>query len=326
MGSGGFDSGSGAANGAGNGASTFVGAGGNNVTASTGAGGLSATLIYGNDDTTLVQLDPTSPDLTVTTIGDFDCIDPNGSSDYAMTDIAVNARGELWGVTGHTVHSLTIMGSTVHCGPSISLSNSDARFYALTFAPAGVLDPTQEVLVAGNTNGELWKIDGASGALEQHGVFGAVPHDDGHGYVYANAGQAWELSGDLVFLAHDGDPVGFATVRDCPSPPDTTGCNDVNTLIEIDMTAIGAPGAQMVTKAIQGAIVKGATCSDPTDRFGNMYGIAAWNDKVFGFSRDGLLVDIDINDGSACLVKSYPSLPFAGAGVTTLAPVSVNPH
>ena len=86
--------------------------------------------------------------------------------------------------------------------------------------------------VAGNNAGELWAID-SGGTLTQHGNFGTVPANDGHGHTYpaANKGQLWELSGDIVFLANGGSPVGFATVRDCPNPPSQTGCSTIDTLI-----------------------------------------------------------------------------------------------
>ncbi len=52
-----------------------------------------------------------------------------------------------------------------------------------------------------------------------------------------------------------------------------------------------------------------------------MYGIGAWGEKVYGFSRAGYLVDVDLTDGSGCLVKLYDGAKFSGAGVTTIAPI-----
>jgi hypothetical protein len=52
-----------------------------------------------------------------------------------------------------------------------------------------------------------------------------------------------------------------------------------------------------------------------------MYGIAAYQDKVFGFSHEGFIVSIDNDDGTACLVLSTPNDDWAGAAITTLAPV-----
>ena len=56
-----------------------------------------------------------------------------------------------------------------------------------------------------------------------------------------------------------------------------------------------------------------------------MFGIAAWNDKVYGFSRSGNLVEINTADGTGCLVTQYADDKFAGAGVTTMAPVTPPP-
>lgn len=279
------------------------------------------TVIYAHTDTTLFQLDPSSPTLALTPIGDFDCIGTATGQYSAMTDFAVNANLELWGISGHDVHPLTIEGSTVHCGAPIVLHQDNVRFYGLTFAPAGVLDAEKEVLVAGNTAGELWSID-PSGNLQQRGILGNVPNDDGNGHAYANPGKTWELSGDIVFLANGGDPIGFAMVRDCPNPPDTAGCDSVNTLLEIDVPKLGTATTNEVTKAVRGQIVEKSSCGDGKgSAYGNMYGIAAWNDKVFGFSRSGNLVEIDTSDATGCLVQSYAADHFAGAGVTTNAPV-----
>ena len=76
---------------------------------------------------------------------------------------------------------------------------------------APVTSGAREVLVAGNTAGELWSIDG-QGNLAQRGTLGTVPKTDGNGHSYPtkNVGKAWELSGDIVFLANGGQPVKVA--------------------------------------------------------------------------------------------------------------------
>jgi hypothetical protein len=297
-----------------------------------GGAGPGKYLIYASTDTDLFTLDPLSASLTLTPVGKFDCIDPVNGPYKAMVDIAVDKNDSLWGVTGHRLYPLTIQGSTVHCGNGITLNSAQPgqtlpTFYALTFAPVGVLDPVKEVLVAGNSAGELWAID-ENGNTSVHGNFGLVPADDGHGHAYptANVGQPFELSGDIVFLANNGSPVGFATVRDCPSPPSTTGCSKIDTLIEIDMAALGKANPGVVTKAIRGQILRASSCStDNSTGYGSMYGIAAWDDQVYGFSRTGNLVPISNVDGSACLKQSYSPNQFSGAAVTTQAPVKPPP-
>src|SRR5258706_723626 len=150
----------------------------------------------------------------------------------SMTDLAVDRDKNIWVISQNFAFPLTLENPVAHCGTPIALSSAaGVMFYAMTFAPVGVLDPTREVLVAGNTQGELWAIDD-QGNLSLHGNFGTVPADDGNGHTYAsaNVGKNWELSGDIVFVENAGSPLGFATVRDCPNPPSSTGCNPINTL------------------------------------------------------------------------------------------------
>lgn len=290
--------------------------GGSTSTVDSGAPPSTPMLIYAHTDTTLLQGDPQASPIALTVVGNFDC----ASSGNAMTDLAVDQSGNLYGVSETAAYPLQIQGSTVHCAQTWTLPSS-SKFYGLTFAPAGVLRAT-EMLVAANSNGELWSID-EQGQTTQVGVFGTVPANDGHGHTYANAGKAWELSGDIVFLSNGGSPIGFATVRDCPNPPSTSGCDTVDTLVEINVTKLAAGSTQQVIKSIRGQVVKSATCTDSstTSGYGSMFGVAAWNNTVFGFSRSGDLVQIDNNDGTACLVQSYPTYKFAGAAVSTAAPV-----
>jgi hypothetical protein len=302
-------------------------------------GGSAPYLIYAHTNTTLYSLDPLKPDLPVTPIGDFDCVLKPGEMATpgkvaSMTDLAIDENLTMFSVSSFAVHPITVTGSTVHCGTPIPLTDpilmdKNKRFYSLSFAPTGVLDPAKEVLVAGNTAGELWSIDPA-GKITQHGTLGNIPATDGHGHAYANydpnVPKAWEISGDIVFLSNNGKPVGFATVRDCPTPPSPTGCAKVDTLIEIDMSKMAMAGAQNVQKSLRGQVVKRAGCNDSANAaYGFLYGIATWNDKVYGFGHEGNLVDISLLDGSACLVKNYPANMFSGAAVTTVAPVTPPP-
>jgi hypothetical protein len=327
--------GSGGSGGAGTSGNLFdASAGSGGSTGAGGDAGKTSYLIYASTDTTLFSLDPTDPTLPLKQIGTYDCIGPSGTpgqQSTAMTDLAVDRNQNIWGLSSFAVRPLTVQGTSVHCGQEIYVHVNDPnqtnpnfppfiQFEALTFAPVGVLDPSVEVLVAGDTAGQLWAVEPNS-SIVQHGQFGTVPASDGHGHTYPYPGGLWELSGDIVFLADSGKPVGFATVRDCPSPPDNTGCDPIDTLIEIDMTALAQAGTQNVTKAIRGQVVKAAGCGDSATGYGSMYGIASWNGSVFGFSRSGNLVQISNVDGTACLVKDYPADLFSGAAVTTVAPV-----
>ena len=305
------------------GGGTF-GQGGSGSNGSGGGQGISAA--YAHTNTTLFEFDPATPALTTKKVGDFDCIGGQGQAS-SMTDVAVDSQGDIWGISSKSVYQLTIQGGAVHCAKTIPLATSGkVSFYGLTFAPIGVVDPGKEVLVAGNTDGELWAID-ANGAVTQHGTLGNVPANDGQGHSYPakNQGKRWELSGDIVFLANGGKPVAFATVRDCPSPPSTSGCSATDTLLEIDASKLAGAATQSVAKAVRGQIVERPGCSDPSGGpYGSMYGIAAWDSKVYGFSHGGAIVEIDNVTGGACLVVTTKNL-WDGAGVTTIAPVIAPP-
>lgn len=281
-------------------------------------------LIYAHTDDTLFLLDPESDTLALTQVGKFGCVDDG--TIFSMTDFAVDKGEQIWGISAYAVHPLQVNGTGVACGAEIALQTpQDPSFYGLTFAPVGVLDATKEVLVAGNNIGQLWSIN-EGGELSLRGNFDTVPPDDGHGHPYEHPGTVFALSGDIVFLANGGNPVGFATVRDCADPTMSTTCSDDNTLIEIDVPKLAnMNGNQSVRKSLRGKIVKRAGCTDDTDAaggfYGDMYGIAAWKSKVYGFSRSGNIVEIDTTDGTACRVVPNTGLKFAGAGVTTLAPI-----
>jgi hypothetical protein len=306
-------------------ASTTTGTGGD-ITIGTGGGSGGGASVeftaYAQTGKSLYEIDPTSPTAPPKLIGTFDCI--GQAPDTAMLDLAVSEKGEIWGVSYESIYRLTIQGSTVHCDPPITLADKTVKFYGLTFAPKGTLAADKEVLIAGNTAGELWAVD-ENGALTQHGTFGKVPLTDGNGHDYQNPGKPWELSGDIVFLSNNGKPAGFATVRDCPNPPDTAGCSVVDTLIQIDMTKLKSVGKQSVTSAVRGQILKKPGCSGADAEYQQTLGIAAWDDKVYGFSHNGGIVAIDNVDGSACLVVSTPGLFWNGAGLTTSAPVKPPP-
>src|SRR5262249_4869963 len=117
------------------------------------------------------------------------------------------------------------------------------------------------------------------------------------------------------------NPIGFATVRTCPNGQ----CSSTDTLIEVDVGKI-TPGTQSVLKAVRGKVVRGTWCTNGSQAsYGSMFGIVAYKDKVFGFSRSGDIIEIHNTDGTGCLLQTDSSNKFAGAGITTTAPVVAPP-
>jgi|GEM_PF-1221041 len=262
---------------------------------------------YAHTDTTLFSIDADHLTDPMVRQGDFDCIGTGaGKSSTVMTDLAVSKTGELYGVSPTAAYPLRIDGAGgVHCEAVWRLP-SNARFYGLTMAPENTV-AAEEVLIAANGAGELFQIEKTTGKTTQVGTLGTAPN-----------GTPWSLSGDLVFFANNGHPLGFATVRSCPGG----ACDRVDTLVEVDVQAVH-PGTQSVLKSVRGAVVRGAWCTNPASpaNFGSMYGIAGLRDKIYGFSRRGDFIEIRNDDGTGCLVSSNPDKLFAGAGVTTAAPV-----
>jgi hypothetical protein len=292
------------------------------------------TLLYAHDGTTLYQVDPSDPTLSITALGKFDCIGGSNAAS-SMTDIALDQAATLYGVATDTVFlKMSVAPGGVSCKTgAVTLGGgslgSRARFYGQSFAPKGVLGASEALLV-GNNQGEMYQVDTASGALTIVGTFGTVPANDGNGNTYPSdsnggaPGTAFQMSGDIVFLANGGSPVGFATVRDCQG---TSTCSGVDTLVELDVSKLKAGNNGSVVKAVRGQVVKSKSCNDVNSSYGSMYGIAAFQDKVIGFSHQGFIVSISNVDGTACLIHDYSSksIQFDGAGVTTSAPVTPPP-
>jgi hypothetical protein len=275
-------------------------------------------LFYAATNTNLYQLDIKTTSMP-SLVGTFDCIGIGANQDSAMTDLAVDSSGQLWGISSKHFYSLVVQGSTVHCATSTALTGT-TTFYGLTLVPAGILDPNQEVLLAADSAGELWSIS-STGTLTMHGTLGNVPANDGQGHTYAsaNVGKAFELSGDLVVLSNGGSPVGYATVRDCPNPPTTTGCNTTDTLVELDLTALQTATTNSVVKAIRGQLVKAASCGDAVTGYGSTYGITAGNGHVYGFQHAGGIIEVDATNGASCTVQSTTQ-QWGGAGTSTSTP------
>jgi hypothetical protein len=280
---------------------------------STSSGMMGPQNFYLHTGKALYTLPAANPSAAPTLVGDLSvCLNSTSMKDTSMTDIAVSSSGDVWMTSYNYAYHLQINGSTITCPQTINLPAT--QFVGLTFAPVGVLDPNNEVLVGGDKADNVWSIS-PTGAVKPHGTYGTIPANDGQGHNYTNVGQPFQLSGDIVFLSNNGNPVGFATVRDCSS---SGACTAVDTLIEIDVPALANAGATTsVRKSIRGQVLgSGGT------KYGSMFGISAYQDKVYGFSHTGDIVSISNTNGSATLLQHVTSCSggmclWDGAGVST---------
>ena len=246
-----------------------------------------------------------------------------GSPLKSINDLAVDKDGNLFAVASKAAMPVTVEGTNVKCTDVWAFPEGTASFMGLTFAPAGTLDDENEVLVGADNSGKLWRIDETDGHVVQIGTFGTIPETDGHGNAFLEeyVGQDFKLSGDIVFMSNDGNPVGFATVIECKNFNKCKG----DTLVEIDLAKLRNGNTGSVVKSIRGKVVKSASCNDSEhETYGSMYGIAAYEAQIYGFSYAGEIVELSNADGTACLIQSDAEKKFYGAGITTAAKVEIH--
>jgi hypothetical protein len=309
-GSGKTGQGGGLGNGSGNGGGGSMGSLGSGGSSDDAGTAATVQVIYANTDTELYSMDPTTH--AVTDIGPFEV---NGSppSD-AVTDLAVDAEGNVWVNTETDVYRAAVPTTPGPVALTLqTTTSSSSKFYALGFAPAGVLG-SGEGLVAGDGNGELWYIDTSTS--------NATPQDLG-GFGSDPKGDPWELSGDIVFYTQNGSPTGLATIRSCSSSGDD--CSKSNdSLASINMTAL----SQAYSSGTPGTLLAGTYGSGTG--VGELFGLGAWGNAAYGFAREqssspAQLVEIDGTTGAGASLQTFPSITsgWSGAGVTTKASISV---
>lgn len=160
----------------------------------------------------------------------------------------------------------------------------DGNFVGLTYLPAGVLaGSTGEVLVGGARDGTYWRIDTATGRSTRLGQL-------------RRGSTSYALSGDIVSIVGAGT---FATVRAANAASTST-----------DQLASMNPATGELT-------LLGDT------RFERIFGLAYYRNTLYGFTRDGEFISMNIRTGAGARVSMpSPVVPFYGAGVTTLAPTA----
>ena len=156
--------------------------------------------VYAHTADALYVIDPRT--FSVTRVGDFRW--PTDGSNQ-MTDLAINAAGEAWGITFTSLYRVDL--SNAQCTYVAPFSGS--LFNGLSFVPGGELE-AGEVLVAANRSGGVYRVDTATGGTRLIGSYGG----------------ALGSSGDIVSVASGGT---FATVID-----NDTGLDPVEYLARIN--------------------------------------------------------------------------------------------
>ena len=158
----------------------------------------------------------------------------------------------------------------------------DGNFVGLTYLPAGLIPgSTGEVLVGGASNGTYWRIDATTGRSTRLGQL-------------RRNSTTYALSGDIVSITGAGT---FATVR--ASNASSTSADQLASMNPTtgELTILGNTG------------------------FDRIFGLAYYRNTLYGFTRDGEFISMNIRTGVGTLV-SMPAPQFYGAGVTTIAPIA----
>jgi hypothetical protein len=235
----------------------------------------------------------------VTDIGPFD--DGSGSAP-TITDLAVNANGDVYVNSETAIYRATLPATTGKVSIALVTSlNTTTKFYALGFTPAGALEAA-ESLIAGDSKGNLYYVPTTPGATPQ---------------LLGGFGGGWQLSGDVVFYSLNGAAKGLATIR-------TSTSSTSDSLAEIDMSAL----AQAFTSTHAGTLLKQVIGSGTGS--GRLFGIGAWGNSVYAFSRGSStaspaqLVQID-STGAGTPLQMFANISngWSGAGVTTKASITI---
>lgn len=322
--SGGGTSSGGTGSSGGNGTSSGLVGDGGTVVDEGGDGGVVVTnTVYANTDNTLYSVNPQTQ--AVAAIGPM-VGTSDTSTDGTVTDVAVNANGDVYVNTESVIYKAVLPSGgtgTVQLQQVKALTGG-TKFYALAFAPAGSLDPQNETLVGGDNAGNLWSIDTASGATKNLGNFGADK---------SISGNTFELSGDVVFYLDPTTqaPTGLATIRSCPTGGSGSSCKG-DYLAGVDMTNLKAAYTGTAGASLLSGIYGGSSAGPGNGiGFADVFGLAAWNAKVFGFTRytktaAPTLITIDPTSGVGTQVQTF-TFPgndgWSGAGVTTTVTITV---
>jgi hypothetical protein len=249
--------------------------------------------VYAHTKDTLYLFEPVSGDLKE--IGKFSCLDPLDTNDVVV-DLAVDRTGTVYATTFGRF--LKVDPITAACTEIKKVLAGEPSYpNALSFVPAGTVDPTKEALVGYSPVGtspdstDYIRIDTATGVITKIGQLNGSP------------GTSYKSSGDLISLIQDSNRT-FLTVK---LLSDASVGTDL--LAEVD------PKTGNLKKII------GDTKQT------NLYGFGYWAGKGYGFSDNGKISEIDMTTGNGTVVKTLTGdggspLPWYGAGVTTEAPIT----
>jgi hypothetical protein len=258
-----------------------------------GGGGGSDYIVYAHSDSTLYSVDLVNK--TLNTVGPFGGGGGGSGSGHggggAMTDLAVAPNGTIYTISETALFTVSpTTGAATQVG---TIGTCGSFGVALTTTPDGKL-------YMGDFMGNLCQID-----ISQNPPSVGSP---------VTMGSGMALTGDMVAVSDgsDGTTTVFGTAY-LLTDKSGTGTQANNLLVKVDLTS-------------------GAVTTIGSTGYPDLFGVAYQNGQVFGFTHDGTghVITIDINTGSGSPYGTFTDptsqqgIAFAGAGVSSLVPITIN--
>lgn len=235
--------------------------------------------VYAHSGKQLYRIDTTT--LAPQLIGDvaFDDL-----STKSLTDIAVDKNDKMIGITLDTIYAID---PATAAATKLQKMTGASGFTSLSYVPDPANPTGDDILVAANSAGDVYRIDPSTGMATQIGSYGKT------------GGMAIGSSGDIVGIRGVGI---FATVF-VGSPTTST-----DYLARIDPTNGWA-----------------ATLLPVDTGYQHIFGVGFWAGKIYGFvdnktDKTGQILTIDQTTGAAAKVGDG-AIEWYGAGVTTNAAI-----
>jgi hypothetical protein len=176
-----------------------------------GGGNIGQSAVYAHTATSLYRIDPDT--YAATKVGDFGL---TGLLDV-MTDIAIDANGNLVGVTFSSVYSVD-----ANTGHATLLSSGSLlqQFNGLSFVPATALGQTGADVLIGtdNSDGNVFSVNSSTGVTSVIGNMGGTFHSsgdvvsvDGFGTVQTVPGTTHDVLVKLMPPSFTATPIGTNT-------------------------------------------------------------------------------------------------------------------